>query len=182
MNHCLNKLLFTIFFMLNFLSCHADDEIQKRTKLTDLITSSAAQEICKSYNLEVIGIGGSTLDGVRFIDISFGVDKTFSIEEARVLIVCCEEILLRTINSYSQIRPYLVEFPFPVTRGTVSITSKNPPKNAPDIVSHFGIAKGMIYYDATNEKTNFVKIHSEPYEHALQVLRKNLQKYTTKES
>lgn len=128
-------------------------------------------EIKNSYDVRFLSSGGSTLGGVRNFSFSFEVSKPISINEARMLAVSSIEIALRTINSCAEIRPYLVEYPFPPSKLNIGLSI--PPNNdIADSLRNIFFSHGRLSYFSHDEKCQIVLMFEEPLEDALDKIRK----------
>src|SRR5262245_6632004 len=81
----------------------------------------AEKEIYEKFGLRVVGSGGGAITVVRLVDMEVETDSAMSLKVGRRLVVACTEILLKHLNGYRPLRPFLFEYPFPVKRVSFAI-------------------------------------------------------------
>ena len=138
------------------------------------IRAETAKEIQDQFDVELIGFGGGMMSIVRVMSLSFNIYKPMGVEEARRLAVNCEEIFLKNINSNKEIRPFLIEFPYPASRAELSffVVTKDRPQKA-DSLTSFSIDNGEISYDNNQTQPPLYKsFHKESYEEARRIVLK----------
>lgn len=138
------------------------------------IRAETAKEIQDQFDVELIGFGGGMMDVVRVISLSFNIYRPMGVEEARRLAVNCEEIFLKNINSNKEIRPFLIEFPYPAARAELTFfVVTNDYQQKLDLLTSFSVFNGNISYD--NHQTqppSYKSFHKESYEEARQIVLK----------
>lgn len=117
--NCLIYLLLYICFMLPVYSFDYTAEAQS-------LSNRTAKELANKYDLKIVGSGGGTMNGVERLSLSFQLDKSLTIESARKLILECLTTFQNDINSNSSIRPYLAEYPFPISEISVYFYVSKP--------------------------------------------------------
>ncbi len=138
--------------------------------------SMAEEEIFEKYGLKVVGSGGGAMTVVRHDTLKTESDKPLSIAEARRLLVSCTEILLKHINAYRPLRPFLFEYPFPHKRISFSIfiSREAEAKMAKDLPTVFSLHEGRIKYlvdaDVGNKPAPLRSVFKETYEEAVQIV------------
>ena len=157
-----------IIFSCNFMLAIDKDDLSNRVK------SEAARELISKYPLKLVGFGGGAVYGVRVLSLSFEVKKNVTIDEARKLILDCAEIFLEKINNDHEIRPYLSEYPYPVSRIKLRFfVTPLPPFVGKSNLSTFGIyhipRKKQTFLDYNVDDDPVLKeIFSETYEEAVE--------------
>jgi hypothetical protein len=144
------------------------------------IFRDAANQIEKELGLECIGSGGAMPRDVERIDLKFMIYQRATVEQARELEVKATEKLVKIINAHEKIRPFLREFPSPVSRTGVSISfyKKNNHPYMDGSVAYCSQIDGRIYYRAEdpNNPDIYKEIKDEPYEEALRIIQENATK------
>ena len=171
--------LFILLFTLCSMHALQGDTIRKDyCFMSGEAKRQAQNEISKKFGLTVVGAGGGAITVVRLVDLDFETDAPITIPEARKLLISCSDILLKHLNGYRPLRPFLFEYPFPIQRINLAISVSREgkmklPKDAPTI---FSLYEGKIKYRRPPD--NYDKpappgvIHSETYAEALQILAK----------
>lgn len=162
---------FLLLFFSLFSSCQQENVIEKRNALFYKALSSMTREIKASYGFRIGSTGGGTLGGVNNFSFDVEVPHPISIDETRLLAVSCMEIALRAVNSFAEIRPYLIEYPFPVTGINIGIWIPPHDKmvNSPQTVF---FSHGIISYFTKDEKEHLVLLFEESFDEALNKVRK----------
>jgi len=136
----------------------------------------AENEISQKFGLRAMGSGGGAITVIRNVGLDFETDNPISIAEGRRLLIACSEILLKNLNGYRPLRPFLFEYPFPMDRISIAIFvshegTKKLPKNAPTI---FSLSGSELEYDRPadnyDKPASLDAIHSETYQEALQII------------
>lgn len=147
-------------------------------KETDRIVSSVLKDLEKKEKIYLFGYGGAFRDDVEEINLSFSTKKNVDIQKARRLIIYIAETLLKKINSNTQIRPYLHNYPFTNNNLKVSIhfNDKNDKAVLPPYLAYVGLMFGEIDYSLQNLQNNLKLdgIHQETYEEALKIYRSEI--------
>jgi hypothetical protein len=147
-----------------------ENEIEKRNKFFYKALAAMTGEIKASYDFRITCSGGSTLEGVRNFSFDVEVPQSITFEEARMYVVSCLEIALRAVNSFSEIRPYLVEYPFPADRINFGLyILSNEKKN--NVVDTIYFSHGMFSYFSRNENGERELLSEESLEEALNKVR-----------
>lgn len=139
-------------------------------KYADHVVTKYAVAMKKKYGLDVYGSGGSFLNEVREISITFASDRKVKIKGARELVVACTEELLKRINEDKDIRPYLSHYPFTTAGVYVSVCffdEKGKDVQSP-FISDVGVSMhGIVHYDVEKGRYRSEEILREPYQEAL---------------
>lgn len=153
-----------------FISCSSNYQITEDEKLVDAITAITAKKLQAGKNLILIGTGGSMMDEVKMLAMSFQFFKEIEIEEARNLTVSAVKEYLAEINNNQKIRPYLSNYPFEPKNVEILIWVRKPDGSAPKSgnLDFIAAVDGLIKYYTTEQDSIHVKrIYSETYEEAL---------------
>ncbi len=140
-------------------------------------TKKAIERIETKYHATPCGSGGGTMYGVQSTMIAFNIEGPVSLEQARAIIVDSTEMYREELNSNKALRPYLAEYPFPVSKTEVEFYPINP-KDAKNIISSFGISErrdGEVYitYHLRDENSKSKKVIEETYQQAVERLYGN---------
>lgn len=138
----------------------------------------ASEEMAEKYNLGIVGQGGGMMYGVERLSLSLSFKNIISIKEARSLVVNCAQIYINALNSDKTLRPYLAEFPFPLSRITLRFFLHNPTDTIkPNELVGFRLTCGgnikepTIYYRTENEKGVPKELFKETYEEAVKQMK-----------
>ena len=150
-------LYFFVFLTCDILGASPDF----REELTK-ITTEAAKKIEIKYNVTNCGSGGGTMYGIDFAALSFDSKRSFTVEEARGVIVGAADMIKEAINSNKIIRSYLEEYPFPIER--IELTFFIRPQSDVKLVS---LSKNaIITYSVKDEHDHYKDILEETYPQA----------------
>ncbi|HNA61670.1 MAG TPA: hypothetical protein PKW79_01145 [Rhabdochlamydiaceae bacterium] len=149
------------------------DHFAKYGKYIDEVVKALAKQIERDFGLICSGDGASAPDCIRSLKVIFISHKQITIEQARELEVKATERLLHLINTNERMRPFLYIFPFPVPRAHISLSFQNRSGvHRHDGIAHVYQAKGKIFYDNYNPKTErLVDLSEEPYEEAVSLVQ-----------
>ena len=170
-------LIISAVFLIKNLKAHSIPEfaISEREIIANKITLQTAKELEKKYNLVPVGTGGSMMDNIKMMAISFRYFGEIDIDTSRELIVKAIEHYLKNINTNAEVKPYLNNYPF--TPGNIEImlflTRPNYKDFPPGQLESITAWEGKIKYkanDSTNKK--FISLHKETYEEAVAILKK----------
>lgn len=142
------------------------------------ITNKIAPILASKYKMEWNGTGGGMMGGVNMLSISFDIFRPLEKNEARKILVDCVEIYLKAINENEEIRPHLKNYPFIVNNIELSISSYYPNHDRTyepyvSVISTFRDEIKFKYWDPNNENI-FKRKESEPYQKALEIVRKEM--------
>ncbi len=155
-------------FILNH-SCNTSD-IPKHEKIANEITRSTSKKLKAENGLYLIGTGGSMMNDVKMMFMSFNYFNTIKIHKARDLLVHCVEEYLLNINNNEKIRPYLHDKPFGPKNIKIDIWFRNSDNTIPSIgeLQCVSFSRNKISYYIIDEKGGLGKsILEETYEEAL---------------
>ena len=145
-------------------------------KIASEIMGECIQEINITYGVSCNGSGGSFLDDVKTISLSFSAkDMNLSIDESRVLIVNAVERLIKRVNSNERIRPYLHQFPLASSGAKISFSfhTDSGERVGEKFVAYVSTdEKGWVYYSIYDHKAKELKgLHQEKYEDAILIVQ-----------
>lgn len=89
---------------------------QSYEKHMDKLLLDFAKEVDRKWGLSCQNGGGKWVNGIEEVAIRFYGSKNTPVEKARELHVAISERLCEIINADAVIRPYLKEYPFPISR------------------------------------------------------------------
>jgi len=166
-----------IFFALAFLLfCEIPlqgKEMANYDILMDQVSVKTADELQEKYGLELGGAGGGAMEVVRLFSLSFDVYHFVTLEEARFLLVKSAETLLKNINSCKEIRPYLIEYPFPLSGIEINLIvyDEKDREKQPGCIIACGISEGKLRYKTEISESELWKtLCSESYDQAKEKL------------
>ena len=140
------------------------------------ITTETAKKIYSKYKIDPIGSGGSMMDDVKVLALSFNCYDILSIESSRELVVNCVEQYLVTVNNNKEIRPYLHNYPF--TEQNIDLTiffyqGADFKDAIPGQVSCASALNGKIFYHTKDPEDEYKleTLHQETYEEALRIVK-----------
>lgn len=113
-----------IFILFALTSCFNDNH--PMDTFINRVEYKTSRELESKYNLEPTSFGSESILGVSSLSLGFRSPNILSIEERRRLIVSSVELFLENINADTNLRPYLLEHPFPTSRISFSIASTAP--------------------------------------------------------
>lgn len=169
-------LLLLVPVLLFFKNFQGRKEQPEHVKIASEIMADCIQDINKTYGTSCYGSGGSFLDGVKIISLSFSArDMNLTIDESRVLVVNTVEKLLKRVNDDERIRPHLEHFPFTSNGAEVSISfhDDNGERVGEDFVAYVSTnEKGRVYYSTYDHSAEKLKnLHEESYAEAVRIVR-----------
>jgi len=128
----------------------------------------------KEKKLYCDGFGGFGVNVVEISALSFvHKGEPYDVEKARELIVYAAEVFLNEFNSFEKIRPYLANYPFTAKNLDLRIFFYNEKtiKYVEPYLIVSSLIRGKIYYRVSKNNT-FETVHEEPYEEALEIVKK----------
>jgi len=95
--------------------------------MTEKIEKQVGQTLAKKYNMKFCGAGGGMPDGiVDMLALSFDLERQFTIEEARAILIDCVNTYVNAVNADKELKPYLKNSPFTPENIKISIFFKSP--------------------------------------------------------
>lgn len=148
--------------------------ISKKEKITLKLLNSFSDQQKAANNLRMIGVGGAMPQEVQEVSLHFITHKQLTLEQARRLYISVVQDLLARVNSNSEIRPFLKDYPFTCHNVDLLISFKTPEGQriqAP-FIALVGLANGRIFFSINDRERDLLKtIHREPYEEALKIVK-----------
>lgn len=169
----MKKWLWVFCFLMTCNSLHAE---QKYIKLVDRITGKFSKELKNEKNMYLFGYGGSMMNDVEEVFMSFHIVQQATIQEARQLFVEVAERYLARINEDEKLRPYLHNFPFTIDNLDLGIGFENEMRQPHNDLAYVVYCKrtGNIIYNANDPKEDmFYKVYEEPYEEAVKLVNQS---------
>lgn len=161
----MNRNLFLSFLLFLFTSFGYREP--NYCKIVDRITKNYLVEVAEPRGLILNGYGGSMMDDIQSITLSFLSTYALNVDEARILYVEMMEELLRRINCYEKIHPYLHNFPFEEAniKLTISFVNSEGHTVRDGHVALMSIAKDhKLYFAAYNpDIEDFYDLYEELY-------------------
>lgn len=161
--------------LISFFCCNCSSNRNKNThnyeKTADNITIKAIKKLMFSYDLKLIGHGGSMMNNVKLISLHFYYYQPTSIEKARNILLDITTKLISDFNCDEKIRPFLANYPFNENNLDIAITflNKDNDYQSPPSISTAATRNSKIYYyNFAPEKDRLVSILEESYSEALQ--------------
>ena len=147
--------------------------ISEREIIANKITLQTTQELEKKYNLIPVGTGGSMMDNIKMMALSFRYFGEINIDTSRELIVKAIEHYLKNINANTEIKTYLNNYPF--TPGNIELrlflTRPNYQDFPPEQLDCITAWDGNIEYKTHNKNKKITSLHNETYEEAVVILK-----------
>ena len=164
-------LLLLITLPMVIMSCFA---VGKHCQFADDVMHSYSKKMKKEKDLDAFGMGGELMTNVKSFSLTYVSERKVNIVEARFLIVECIEDLLKDINDYKEIRPYLNDYPFTAKNLEFGIMfmKSNGDFIQDNYLSDVSLSQGNVYYGIQPPNVNILKdIYEETYEEALRIVR-----------
>ena len=166
----------SLFFTAGFkLSKDTNSRISKREQVTNGILNQAMVLLKKRYKIDPIATNVAMPGGViRLLGLDFQIVGPLRQERIREILINSAQELLDLINTNSQIKPYLGQFPFTIKNIDINLfilDSDGREINHPEI-GIATISEGQLEYLtlAYAEIPKKISESSEPYEEALKIL------------
>jgi hypothetical protein len=165
-------LLLTLVSLKTFPSQDMEPSELKKERLADEVTYKTAEILSKKYNLVPIGTGGSAMYDIKRLALSFNCYRLLSIEQARGLIVTCVQEYLYQINTNTEIRPFLQNYPFAPKNIEIYIYLYRPDQQEIAYGQLWSAAalNGKIYYKTPKSEYQLEVLKEETFEEALEIL------------
>ncbi len=167
------KIIFALVAFPVFVFCLVNDQNESYISYAKDIMNEFIKQSTRDYKIDCIGSGGGFAKNVDQIAIKFVAYRRATVEEARELEVSLIKNLLERINTDKRIKPYLSEYPFKAKNLDISVSfrKKNAGRYLDESVALVFLARGKIFYDYINPKTEeLVTIMNESYEEALKIV------------
>lgn len=169
---------FIFFILLIFgtflLSSNFFTKDSKDIALEKKVMIKTIKKLKKEKDLLCIGFGGFGKKKIKISSLSFvNNGSPHNIDKARELMVYATEIFLNEFNSFDKIKPYLINHPFTSENIEIKIFFEDKKGNSfssPNLLV-VSLYKGKILYK-TNEDYCLITVYEEPYERALNFIKK----------
>jgi hypothetical protein len=115
------------------------------------------------------------MDVVRTMHFTTNAERKMTIAEARRILVPAILTFENYVNSYRELRPFLIAYPFPMDQLSIGIImefDKYSGSNPDKLGSVDYTAGKLIYYENQAPNGRMVEIHSESFEEALKIVQK----------
>ncbi len=152
-------------------------------RLADKVTNQTAKRLLIEKNLHCVGISGGMMGLIQRMGMVFDYNKSVSLEEARRLAVYAMGKYRKDINASKEIRPYLIEYPFPIDRLKISISFYKDDSLSQvdaDQISTIFLFGDIVQYCLPSKGESIV-LHQETYEEALKIVQEETNKGPTHE-
>ena len=171
--------MFYMFFLTTVLSfdLSAQELEMDYCKMEAKAESEAIQEVCARYALKCSSRGGGAINVVR--SAHFGVDayRALTVSEARRIVVCSTLIFAKHINGCKPLRPFLIEYPFPMKELSVMLTSNKNLQDSscnPDRLYYVSGSNGKLtYYESCAPNGKFKILFQESFNDALKIVQRD---------
>lgn len=130
----------------------------------------------KEKGLYLEGFGGAFMDDIKEIGAYYVTFKPMTVEDARLLYIEVVEGILKVYNDNEIIRPFLHNYPFSFKNLKIRIEFDDECHcfRSGGLVAAIFPNKGcnIVYMTYDLQKQELVDLYSEPYETALEIVRK----------
>lgn len=153
-----------------FSECESFNTTDNQEKIENTIIKKVATQLKKEKNLQPIGFGGQTSNGVEMLALSFNYSEKITIKETRELLIIAVDAFVDAVNSEERIHCFLNNYPFEPKNVEIAIYLYN--KDGSDVTGgELTIAtsyNSIFRYKMNDPKTDRFKIiHQESYQDAL---------------
>jgi len=144
----MNSLIFQLFAVVFLVLPFDGSESMDYTYMSGNALSRAADEIGQKFGMRCVSSGGGAMDVVRTLHFAMETDETLTIENGRQFAVEGVAIFLKHLNSYKELRPFLIEYPMTPERISISFIARTKDSNdkSPDSLADVMAVKGNIVY------------------------------------
>jgi hypothetical protein len=132
------------------------------------------KDMVRKHNAILFGTGGGMMNDIDHIYVGFQMTKELTIDEARELLVESIDDLLQRINSAEELRPYLNHYPYSARGVSVQlmfVSKPHVPALSPYVAGALACNGMMIFMNYDSEIDDFVEVHRESYEEAVEIVR-----------
>lgn len=179
MAYILKQIRITIILIVCMHTSHCKgvdvDDPAYSERITNRMTKRTAIQLEERFGLKPAGFGGSAITVITELSLSMNLYNAIDGPAARRLAVDCAEIFLKNINSAKEVRPYFIEYPFPLSRIDFSMCILNEAGSfrTDNSLASMWIVKGRITYNIFDKKTGrLLTIRRENYEEAKKIVMK----------
>jgi hypothetical protein len=147
----------------------------------DEVCNVLAKEMKDEYDLICIGTGGRMPHDVEEIGMLFDCHRSVAIDEARELELIIMRRMVELVNQHEKIRPFLREFPFPLSRADIQLSFPRMNDLGVSNIDCSFLARGnLMYYTYDFSEEKLQKVHVEPLEDALKIFESSPRKFIPK--
>jgi len=147
-------------------------ESPKYVKMAHEITDNVAKKLKIEKDLHLIGTGGSMMNDIQMMAMSFEFYQQTNIEKARKLIIYSGKEYLSAINSNEEIRPFLHNYPFTNKNIEIMILfCQSTNENDITKIKLVSLNEGIVNYYTYNSQEQLCKICEESFEDALKLVK-----------
>jgi hypothetical protein len=167
-----NRIFLFLLLMFELHSSNTSKEPAKYSKYVKEVIKNFVAEAKENYGLCSMMSGGSMPYDVESIGVFFYTENSLdTIEKARALEIELTQRLNEKINAHDKIRPYLHDYPFPISKTNILI--KNFPEASPKKGTIVLVCqKNNIINYASYDGKKFVTEYEENYEEAVEKVKK----------
>ena len=142
-------------------------------KVAAQVSLHTSKQLEKEINLHACGVGGSMMDDVKVMALSFQYPNNLSITKGRLLIIHSIDKYLHNINNSDDLRPYLHNSPFNVNNVEIRIFGTNYIEGKLSIDNLFFISalNNTIEYYGFNIDGERCTLFTETYTEALEIVK-----------
>jgi len=140
-------------------------------KIAGKITEKTAKKLKEQKNLCLVGTGGGMMNDIQAMHMSFYFYQEVDLKTARELLVYAISEYLSAINSNTEIRPYLHQYPFTAKNLEIRIWIYKPDRSElpPNEIDYIADINGILEYHVQGADPR-QSIHEETYEEALELV------------
>jgi hypothetical protein len=160
-------LLHFFAFILCFACSGCSRPLSYKEILADRVIEQYSIQILREECLRTVGTGGAMMDEIKSFFFALESKKIVHLKEARTIAVKCMSNLMKLVDDFEEIQPFLISRPFP-TSGVELIISFGISED-PDAVNDIFVKNGKIQYCRYDFCSKWsVDWFSETYEEAIQ--------------
>lgn len=171
---CLFSVIVSIFFIFPFFKKEENKRSEEKSSYYPIyvhqIQDRIGEIVKKQYQLNCCAVGGSMPDDVQSIKIEFQSKKPATVDEARVLMVEILQIFHKEVNQHKNVRPFLREYPFSISRLKLAIhfDARYFGEKEVESVDHVFMSQTGIYYGRRGKTfEDRIELLEETYEEAV---------------
>lgn len=149
-----------------------DYHVPEYEKMADEITEKIAKKLEEEKKLRLVGTGGSMIDDIQMMAMSFDYYQEVDLSTARELLVEVINAYLSAINDNETIRPHLHNYPFTAKNIQIRIWIHPPDQTKLPLNKIFYISAldGILAYYLKVPEHSREALHTETFEKAQQEL------------
>lgn len=163
----IGKQLFVFLVVLMNSSLAAEEEEYLNQK--DRLMRSFVDEVERQYDIYCCVSGGSFVDNMKKVQLTFRVEFDLTVDEARDLEVKLLTKLLDMINNDELVRPYLATYPFTIDRVNIGLSFAHHR----DQFAYLSCVNKTLFYRKEPSNGPLVDFLAESYEEAEKIVREH---------